>query len=457
MFKASVRQTVFRYLVTAVTGILLFVSFAAAQSRPPVIIIPGLIGSELINSKIGEKVWPKAVRSKADDLRLPLSPNIAANRDSLIPGDIIRSVKLGILPRNDVYAGLIAALETKGGYKEGAWNAPPTRGYENTIYVFPYDWRRDNVENARLLIRKVEDLKRKLRKPNLKFDIISHSMGGLIARYAAMYGNADLPLGNREPRPTWAGARHFGRIIMLGTPNEGSTLALQSLVNGISLFGINVNLPFVQNLSRLDFFTIPALFELLPPSEALRLYDEDLKPIVVDLYDTNTWTKYGWDPTEDKKFAKVFGPADRKRADAYFAAVLFRAKKFQDAMKAEAKGNGSVTIDVAGAECKDTADGALVYQEKKSGAWKTIFKPETFTTISGRKVTAEEVKAILQSPGDSVVSKRSLLAQTLSPLAGVESILFPAGTFVECEEHNKLPSNPKIQDYIIGVLTRTEK
>jgi pimeloyl-ACP methyl ester carboxylesterase len=446
-----------RCLGTALASISLFAFSGAAQGKPPLIIIPGLTGSEMINSRTGEKVWVKARRSKVDDLRLPLSANLAANRDSLVPGDIIRSIKLGILPRSDIYGGLIEALETKAGYKEGKWDAPPPRGYEDTIYVFPYDWRRDNVENARLLVRRVEELKRRLKKPNLKFDIISHSMGGLIARYAVMYGNVDLPAGDLEPKPTWAGSKDFGRIIMLGTPNEGSTLAFQSLVNGVALFGININLPFIQNFSRFDFFTIPALFELLPPNGSLRLFDENLKPIAVDLYDPETWTSYGWDPREDKKFDKEFGAVDKRRADAYFAAVLKRAKKFQDALGAGTKGNPSVVIEIAGSECKDTPDGALVYQEQKKGDWKTIFKPVAIATSSGKKISPEELKPLLQGPGDSVVSKRSLLGLVLSPASGVESSLFQMGNFTECEEHNKLPSNPNIQNYVISILAGNKK
>ena len=159
---------------------------------------------------------------------------ISRNRDNLVPKDIIRSVQLiKLLPETEIYERLIDALEKRGGYKEGKWDAPSKDGFEDTFYVFPYDWRRDNVENARLLMNKIDALKRKLKKPNLKFNIISHSMGGLIARYAAMYGNADLPRG--KPRPTWAGAKSLDKIFLLGTPNEGTVLALETLLDGFSL------------------------------------------------------------------------------------------------------------------------------------------------------------------------------------------------------------------------------
>jgi len=102
-------------LVTAAFIIWLLASCALSQAKPPVIFIPGLTGSELVNGKTGEKVWFKLRRVKGDDLRLPISPNIAANHDSLVPGDIIRDIKAGLLPRVDIYGGFLTALKTKGG------------------------------------------------------------------------------------------------------------------------------------------------------------------------------------------------------------------------------------------------------------------------------------------------------------------------------------------------------
>src|SRR5205085_4261313 len=113
--------------------------------------------------KTGGVVWFRPARAKDDDLRLPISPNLARNRDSLVAGDIIRNVKfLKFLPEIEIYERLTDALEKRGGYKEGKWDAPAKDGYQDTYYIFAYDWRRDNVENARLLMQKIDALKRKL-------------------------------------------------------------------------------------------------------------------------------------------------------------------------------------------------------------------------------------------------------------------------------------------------------
>ena len=427
-------------------------SCALAQGKTPVILIPGLTGSELFNSRTGQKVWYKTRRVRTDDLRLPIGQNLAANRDSLVPGDILRDVKAGPLPRTDIYGGFIAAMQTLGGYREARWDAPPPRGYENAIYVFPYDWRRDNVENARLLIRKIETLKRRLGRPNLKFNIVGHSMGGLIARYAAMYGDADIPAGDAAPTPTWAGARHMDKLIIMGTPNEGSPLSLKNMLNGFNVFGVDVNLPFVQNLSKFDIFTIPAAFELLPAPGTWKVFDENLAPIEVDLYDAATWTKYGWNVIDDKDFGKHFASTDKTSAGAYFRTVLARAKKFQLAMSALSNRVIPVSINLIGSDCKDTPDAMVLYQ-KKDGKWEAVFKPDSFETAGGRKVTAEELKALIMAPGDGIVSKRSLAAITLAQSAGIASIFTPASATYICEGHDKLPSNVEVQKQVLSILS----
>lgn len=434
----------------------------AAQDKTPVIIIPGLTGSELVNSKTNEVVWFKAPRSKDDDLRLPITANLTRNRDSLVPGDLLRSIKFRLFPRIDVYGGLIEAFKTKAGYHEENWESPTENAGKSAIYVFPYDWRQDNVENARLLIRKIEKLKVRLKQPNLKFNIIAHSMGGLISRYAAMYGDADLPTGGRKAMLTWAGAKHFEKIVLLGTPNEGSALALSSLVDGFVLGGININLPWVQNLDRFDLFTIPSAYQLLPAPGTLRVLDENFDPIDVDLYNPKAWSKYGWNAIDDKRFPKQFKLAERRTATAFFATMLDRAKRLHEALAA-GSGDPKASFSVVGAGCNDALDTVVVYRDKKTRLLRTMFTPSGFTKASGDKVSTDELKELMLADGDGVVTTRSLEANTQSRFAGVPSILAPTPTKLVCEEHNRLAANVAIQDYLmelfgnVPVLVKTGK
>lgn len=423
---------------------------AQAKGKTPIIIIPGLTGSELVNRSTGEKVWFKIQRSKDDDVRLPISANIAANRDALIPGDIIRSVSIAkFLPETEIYEKLIDGLVKTGGYREAKWTTATRADATDTFYVFPYDWRRDNVENARLLIRRIDALKRRLGRPDQKFNIIAHSMGGLISRYAAMYGDAELRAGN--PSPTWAGARHFDKIFLLGTPNEGSLLSFDALQNGVSYAGSGIKLPWVQNLSRFDVFTIPSIFQLLPVDGSFNVYDEELKPLKIDLYDPAAWDEYDWSIWDDEDFKKRFSAAEQRNARAYFLAALRRAKQFQAALNANTRDTAPVSFYLMGGDCKETQNGVVLRRNEKKDRWITQFNANSFTSAGGTKVSSEMLKPLLYAVGDSVVPKRSLGLDTLRA-NGKPNVLPVAGELFQCEAHTRLVTNPEIQAKLFLLL-----
>lgn len=417
---------------------------APPSGKTPIIIVPGLTGSELVNSKTGEEVWFKARRAKDDDLRLPISPNLSRNRDNLVAKDIIRKVEFfKVLPEIEVYERLIDALQTRGGYREASWNTATRKDAQDTFYVFPYDWRRDNVESAQLLFRRIESLKRRLGNPNLKFNVIAHSMGGLVARYAAMYGNADL---SPTPRPRWVGAKHFDKIFLLGTPNDGSVMALDALLNGFSYIGGGLNLPFIQDISRFDVFTIPSVYQLLPNRDALTAYDEDLKLVTIDLYDPETWEKYNWAIWQHDDFGKKFSPAEQRNARAFFKAALARAKRFNLALNVAGSGKIPVSFYLLGADCKETPSGFLLLRDEKKNRWETRFKASGFTHSNGEKVKDELIKPLLFAVGDSVVTKSSLEA------VGKKLGIPVAGELYQCVGHNKLVSSAEVQDKLFDFL-----
>lgn len=433
--------------------ILLFAVSLLAQGKNPMILIPGLSGSELRNAETKERVWFKTFKSKSEDLRLPLLADPTKMGDKLIATDVLREVKIGIFPGVDVYGGFIKAMSERGGYKEEKFDAPTADGYKDSLYVFAYDWRLDNVGNARLLIRHLDELRKRFKMPGLKFDIVAHSMGGIISRYAAMYGNADVLQGNGKIQPTWAGSGYFDKIILLGTPNEGAANALNSLVNGFSIDGIRINLPFVQDTSKYLVFSVPASFQLLPAPGTLRAFNDKLERVEIDLYDTKTWKKYGWDVTDSKDFASRFSPAEQKVADRYFANALDRAKRLHEALAAANGKSVEVEFYTVGGDCKkDTHDGIVLFRDGKRNRWKTLFKPQGFTRTDGSKLSVDDVKGVIYSPGDGVVAFRSLEGATQSEKVGVESIYATRDTKLICQDHNKLAASSMIQDYVIKVL-----
>lgn len=441
----------FRGVSTAVFALFIFSATLFGQTgKTPIIIIPGLTGSELKNRNTDERVWYNAKRSKVDDIRLPISANIAANKDNLVPGDIIRSVSFAkFIPETEIYEKLIGALEKSGGYREAKWETATKADATDTFFVFPYDWRRDNVENARLLIRRIEALKAKLGNPQLKFNVVAHSMGGLITRYAAMYGNADLRTG--APAPTWAGAKHFDKIFLLGTPNEGSLLSFEALQKGVGYVGSGIKLPFVQDLSRFDVFTIPSVFQVLPFEGSFNAYDDDLNPIKIDIYDPNAWDEYDWAVWEDDDFSKKFNATEQKNARSYFVAALNRAKQFQDALNANTRDTIPVSFYLIGGDCKETQNAVILRRNEKKDHWITQFNADSYTSSTGKKITSEQLKTLIYTMGDSVVPKRSLGLETLKT-NGHTNVLPIASEMFQCEGHTRLVTSPEVQAKLFALL-----
>lgn len=429
----------------------------SVKGKMPVIIIPGLLGSELVNQETGDVVWFDLQRSKDDDLRLPISANIGANKDKLVPRDILRNIKyLRFLPATEIYQKLVSSLEVPGDYKEASWDEPPENGYEDVYYVFPYDWRRDNIENARLLIRRIGELKTKLKRPDLKFNVIGHSMGGLIARYAAMYGDADAANGKRRPIPTWAGIKHINKIFLVGTPNEGALSSLDAMIDGYAWEILGVNVPFVQSIDKFDTFTIPAMFQLLPHAATIRAYDENLKPLKIDIYNPATWEKYGWAAYTDPKFTKEFSVEEQRQAKTYFRAVLNRAKRFHQALDAHINLKTPIPIYLLGSDCKPTLDAMVLYRDEKKNRWRTLFKAKEFKRGDNTKVSDKELENLLFAKGDGVVTQRSFLTSTL-PGAKIRSDNYRAALpaldiSFSCEVHNRLLSNDEVQNKLFTDL-----
>ncbi len=78
------------------------------------------------------------------------------------------SGELVLDPILHTYDDLLASLK-KNGYKEN-----------QTMFTFPYEWRNDNIQSADLLKNKIEQIKKT--SGLSKVDLVAHSMGGLVAR-----------------------------------------------------------------------------------------------------------------------------------------------------------------------------------------------------------------------------------------------------------------------------------
>ena len=448
---------------------LIFAGAKLQKGKRPVIIIPGILGSELEDPETKETAWLNVSSIKGDGLSLPISPDLSKNRDTLVAKRIIQTAKVfSLLPEVSVYQSLIGAMERYGGYTQGDWENPSADGNRDTYYVFAYDWRLDNTENARLLTRKVGELKQKLGAPDLRFNVIAHSMGGLITRYAAMYGDKDLPAVGAKAVPDWAGAVHFNKVFMFGVPNEGAMSTLQVLNEGYSVSRFTVN-----SLASDVVITSPAVFQLLPHQSSARFYDENLEPLKINLFDPETWKKYRWSAYADSNFRNRFSgqtaATDKNgrkneyaditldELDKYFAAVLDRARSFHDALDADTNVPNSIGFFAFGGDCDQTLDGAVLYKDAKTNNWQTLFSPKSFRNSSGAKITKDAVRRTIFAPGDGSVTRRSLLAETISEENYRNSLFrrsLPVTAIFFCETHDELPNNKIMQDNFLTALVQ---
>ena len=105
-------------------------------------------------------------------------------------------------------------------------------------------------------------------------------MGGLIVRYYERYGTADVLDGNTFS-VTGAGAAKIRRVVLLGTPNQGTVTAVHKFLHGYRVA--------LSRLPTEGVVTMPAMFQLFPHPLVDWMANRYGKPIERDLFDIKTW------------------------------------------------------------------------------------------------------------------------------------------------------------------------
>jgi pimeloyl-ACP methyl ester carboxylesterase len=416
---------------------------AARVERNPVIFIHGFIGSKLRNDRTSESVWGRfanaITRSQVDDLDLPIeSAEFPQNRDHLVPYALYESVA-GV----KFYGAMLSALRDTGGYHMGDIRDPRPG---DTGFVYIYDWRRDNVESAQGLAEAIHRVRTRLNAPQMRFDIVAHSMGGLIALYYLMYGGVDVVSDGLEHDVTWAGAPNLGRVVLVGTPLEGTMASFRVLNTGFS-----------RSMSIESIFTMPSIYQLLPPPGAPVLVDPDGRPLDIDLYDAREWVKHRWSVFDgrgelDERAGTPAADRVREERVRFLQRALDRARCFRGALSRGGVQESPVPVHVFGSDCVPTLDRAVV---KETGAGPvTLFNDEETRDRSARKL-----ERLILAPGDGTVTATSLLgvpagvaAQGDGSAAWRVSPARLASSFFVCETHGLLPSNASFQDNLFHVL-----
>ena len=385
------------------------------DERNPVIVIPGVLGAKLVDEDSDRIAWSAFLGSYADPRKpdgarmvaLPMREGAALHEltDGVVPAGVLESVRvsvLGLPVEQQAYVSILRTLGV-GGYRDQQLGVAGAIDYGDdhfTCFQFDYDWRRDNVENAARLhafiLEKRAFVKEQLRErygidaKDLRFDIVAHSMGGLLARYYLRYGGVDLPEDGSDPPITWAGARYVQRLVQVGTPNAGSIAALRDLVEGTKLsFVLPRYPPAVVG-------TMPSIYQLLPRARHGAVRDAAGDPI--EVLERATWERYGWGLASSEQadvLARLLPEVDdadtrRRIALDHLEKTLTRAARFQRALDVPATPPYDTLLHLFAGDARPTP--AVVQVENGTGDLVvTVEAPGDDTVLRSSAVMDERV------------------------------------------------------------------
>ena len=227
----------------------------------PVIIVPGIMGSRLLNSDNSE-IWP--------NISLMIFPGLDDFLNILMlttDGQLIENILPDSITKNignyDLFASLFSSLESVGYINE------------TSLFEYPYDWRLD-IENSSLNLKnKIDQIKSELGVE--KVQIVAHSMGGLLVKkYLKDYGGGSVE-----------------NFIDIGTPHLGSPKTFKVLNYGDNFgfekFGFDILNPIrTKEISQ----NMPSVYQLLPSRSYFDDSDNSYKYYVFDAVSGNDRLSY---------------------------------------------------------------------------------------------------------------------------------------------------------------------
>ncbi|MEO0374659.1 MAG: lecithin--cholesterol acyltransferase [Cyanobacteria bacterium P01_A01_bin.17] len=242
-----------------------------APMKDMVVILPGILGSVL--QKDGKDIWAISGRSIWNTL---------TNSDKVIQdlklgeddpekfdlGDGIRATRLM------ADAHLVPGLVKIDGYTQTSkliadnFDVTPGDIYNDpedkvaNFYHFPYDWRRDNRANARILKHFLDMRLKRWREASgaqdAKVILLAHSMGGLVSRYYL------------EVLGGWQDAR---ALFTFGTPYRGSFNAVNFIANGYKKLFLDLT-EVLQSLT--------SVYQLLPIYKGIKIGNDYVRAAEAD-------------------------------------------------------------------------------------------------------------------------------------------------------------------------------
>lgn len=422
--------------------------YAAHRShrRTPVIVIPGVLGSRLLDRDSRVEIWPGGMLDLLTGRRLP-GLQVATSEgipipDRLDPGDMFFEA-FG----RDYYGTIVATLTGPGGYRCVSVGEFVEHGADADCVLLPWDWRRDLVHAARRLDETIRTLRKLRGDPALRVDLVAHSAGGLVARYFVRFGAEDV-LDREDPEAAISreGADAVRRVVLIGTPNYGSVSALQG-----AIMGTRVGL---ASMPPELLASMPSLFELLPNPERTWMIDGHGRRVDVDLYDPTTWQRLQWSIFDPVVRARIRASAHSDRTGAamlrererFFERALERGRRFHRALSAPLRDVETEYV-VFGGDCDLTPARCLI--ETVDGKVAIRLHPEEVRN----RIPGVDYASLMLEPGDGRVTKASLLARdSLAPDARQQGFFPISYAVFICRSHADLPSDVTFRDNLLNIL-----
>lgn len=355
-----------------------------ARDRPIVVMVPGISGTTLRDKATGEIVWGDfrsffLPRDGGRRLVLPMG-----GEDNLEPGPPIMEIKAGPY-KKEVY-GTVARLMERNGYERGELTSP---GRSSNFFFFDYDWRRDNIDSARLLARQLARLGSLRGGRPTRVALICQSNAGYICRYLVRWGDVSLEEAEEGMRRPPAGII-VEKVILVGTANGGALRILREMNRGrryVKLVG--------RTWQPETLFTFRSLFQDLPALRDDLFVDHNGDRLEIDLFDAESWRRHGWSIYRE--------PARRHRVEdaqfEYLKRNLSRARRFHALLASDSGPLDRPRYYSIGSLYTKTPDRALILPTRDG--FETLFTGD-------EKVLADPyIDLVVSEPGDKHATRGS--------------------------------------------------
>jgi hypothetical protein len=362
--------------------------------RTPVILVPGMIGTKLVNSDTGRVVWGNArsafvPRDGGASMALPVD-GASQTEPRAVATDVVLGMRLFGLFSYEAYHSVVRLMEANG-YRSGDLREP---GPDDTFFLFGYDWRRTTPEAAADLMRRLQKLRDVRGDDVLRIHLVCQSTASRICRYLLKYGAATLEEAeqgeDRRPFPL-----DVEKVVLVGTANGGSLRTLREIHRGRHYAGV-VGRRFRPEV----VFTYRAVFEGLPLADGDLFVDAGGQPIDVDVFDAAVWLRYQWSvfsPEVEQRLARRRPPwlPDHANLVAYLDRMLDRARRLNRLLAADSESLDSAAYAMIQSDTTPTP--ARCRLEEDDGRWRTVFGgdkgatgPDWQTTGDGHATIASQ-------------------------------------------------------------------